>query len=64
MKSFYTKKEIRREIRSLRREVSRLIRKARWETKNGSLHQSNLDWRVAKKKKNKILELKEELRKL
>ena len=60
----YQKKEIRKEIRSLRKDVSRLIRKARWETKNGNLHQSNLDMRVAKTKKKKILELKEELRKL
>lgn len=60
----YNKKEIRRELRSLRKETSRLIRKARWEVKNGNLRQGNLDMQSSKKNKKKILELKEELRKL
>lgn len=60
---YFSKKEIRREIRSLRKETSRLMRKARWEVKNGNLKQGNLSLRVVKKNRTKILELKEELRK-
>ena len=61
---YYTKRELRRELKSLRKEVSRLIRKARWEIKNNNLRQGNLDMRKVVKKRRKILELKEELRKL
>lgn len=55
---YLSKKEIRREIRSLRKETSRLMRKARWEVKNGNLKQGNLSLRVVKKKQNKDIRAK------